>query len=399
MGSSLLSYEDALAAVLAVCVPVGIERVPLEAARGRVVAQVPDVTTPLPPFANSAMDGFAVRAADLGKDGATLPLDPAVPAGTAPGPLTAGHAAPIATGGPIPTGADAIVPIEQATRRDGRVELPGRVEVGAFVRTAGSDLPVGPAPLSVGVPLDAAAGAVLASVGATEVAVFRRPRVTVLTTGSELVPPDRTPGPAQIRDSNSTALAWTHAQAGADVRMVGIAIDEEDALRALLVDALDADLVITCAGASVGERDLVRSVLAELDVAPVFWGVDLKPGKPVALGRRGDTPVISLPGNPASALVCSSLLAEPATRARGGWRHAEPVLEWAIAGHGWPPPEGRMHAVRCSLAPAGELGVVATPTGDQRSHRIGSMVGADALALVPAGSQMSPGERVRIIRT
>lgn len=392
-----LSYEEALTTVLAACRPVGTERIALSAASGRVLAVSPRVASPLPPFANSAMDGFAIRLADVPDGGGRLPLDPAVPAGTDPPPLRPGFAAPIATGGPIPRGADTIVPIEDAIRSDGHVVVPGGLTPGAHVRLAGSDLARGPSPLLPGVPLDPAAGAVLAAIGAVQVEVFRRPSVTVLATGSELVPPDQAPGPAQIRDANSTALAWAQTRAGADVRHVGIATDDAQALRALLQDALNADIVITCAGVSVGERDLVRATLAELGVTPQFWGIDLKPGKPVAFGMAGTVPVISLPGNPASALVCSALIAEPATRARAGWTTPRPRWEHATAGAGWPAAEGRLHAVRCRLDHGPEC-LRATPTGDQRSHRIGSMVGATALALIEAHRLVAPDEDVQITR-
>jgi molybdopterin molybdotransferase len=395
--ADLRTYDDALSAVLAACRPVGIELVDLVDAMGRVLAAAPTVTTPLPPFANSAMDGFALRAADVPAGGGRLRLTDAVPAGSDPHPLPPGMAAPIATGGPIPPGADTIVPVEDAARNDGFVAVPDGLVPGAHVRLAGSDLPVGPSPLTVGSALDPAAGAVLAAIGAVAVTVYRRPRITVLATGSELVPPDATPGPAQIRDANSTALAWAHRRAGADVRQVGIAIDDDLTLRRMLADALDADVVLTCAGVSVGERDLVRATLADLGVAPQFWGIDLKPGKPVAFGMTGEIPVIALPGNPASALVCSALIAEPATRARAGWADPAPRWEPAVAGAGWPAAEGRAHAVRCRLDVTATA-LIATPTGDQRSHRIGSMVDADALALVEGGRTVLPGEPVRVTR-
>jgi molybdopterin molybdotransferase len=344
------------------------------------------------------MDGFALRADDLRARGGRLPLTDAVPAGTDPPPLAFGHAAPIATGGQIPAGADTVVPIEDAARADGWITVTADVARGAFIRRAGSDLETGATPLSAGQALDPAAGAVLAAIGATTIQVYRRPVVSVLATGSELVPPDAMPGPAQIRDSNSIALAWAHTRIGAEVRQIGIATDDEARLHALLTAALDADVVVTCAGVSVGERDLVRMTLAKLGVQPHFWGIDLKPGKPVAFGTAGDIPVIALPGNPASALVCSTLIAEPAVRARAGWAQPGPRWEHATAGQGWPAAERRMHAVRCHLTDTGE-GAVAVPTGDQRSHRLGSMVGADALALIEAGRDVTPGQRVRITRT
>lgn len=395
--ADLLAYEDALAAVLGACTPAGTERVALRDGLGRVLAVAPAVTEPLPPFANSAMDGFALRADDLRARGGRLRLTDAIPAGTDPPPLSVGDAAPIATGGPIPPGADTIVPIEDATRADGWVVVTGAVARGAHIRLAGSDLATGATPLSVGQVLDPAAGAVLAAIGAATVEVFRRPVVSVVATGSELVPPDATPGPAQIRDSNSTALTWAHTRAGAEVRQIGIATDDEAQLRALLTDALAADVMVTCAGVSVGERDLVRTTLADLGVRQHFWGIDLKPGKPVAFGTAGDVPVIALPGNPASALVCSTLIAEPAVRARAGWTAPGPRWEHVTAGHGWPAAERRMHAVRCQLTDVDEV-TVATPTGDQRSHRIGSMVGADALALIDAGRTVTSGQHVRITR-
>ena len=395
--ADLLSYSDALAAVLAACAPVGTEHVGLADASGRVLAAVPQVIAPLPPFANSAMDGFAVRASDIPAGGGRVPLAPGAPTGTQPQPLPPGCAAPIGTGGPLPAGADAVIPIEDAHRDERSVTFAAGVHPGAHVRLAGSDLPPGPAPLTVGAPLGPAEGAVLAAIGATTIEVYRRPRVTILATGSELVPPDATPGPAQIRDANSTALGWAHVRAGGLVRHLGIAVDDADALRVLLADALDADLVVTCAGVSVGERDLVRETLAALGVVPHFWGIDLKPGKPVAFGVAGSVPVVSLPGNPASALVCSTLIAEPATRALAGRHTVAPAWEHATAGTGWPGPEGRVHAVRCRLEP-GPNGSIAVPTGDQRSHRIGSMVGADALALVEAHRAVGPGEPVRITR-
>ena len=392
----LRTYQDALASVLAACRPIGTERVALDDAAGRVLAEPLRVTAPVPPFANSAMDGFAVRTADT-MQRRPLPLDPPVPAGTAPPPLRPGYAAPIGTGGVLPEGADAIVPIEDARVADGHVTFSSDVRLGAFVRAPGSDLNVGPLPLAVGSLLEPVAGALLATIGATTVEVYRRPTVAVLATGAELVPPDHDPGPAQIRNSNSTALSWIYRRLGADVTVLGIAPDEPEPLRALLEQALTADMVITSAGVSVGERDLVRATLTQLGVEPVFWGIDLKPGKPTAFALAGDRPVVSLPGNPASTLVCSALIAEPALRALSGWRDPAPVFEWAAADGTWPPAESRLHAVRCALSHSRE-GASVQPTGDQRSHRLASMVGAGALALIEAGRSVRPGDQVRITR-
>jgi molybdopterin molybdotransferase len=395
MGS--LPYAEALAAVLGACRPVGVEEVALADARGRILAERPTVTEPVPPFANSAMDGFAVACADVPEAGGALPLTPPVPAGTAPPPLPPGHAAPIATGAPLPPGADAVVPQEEARAEAGAVRLSGRPALRAHVRDAGSDLPAGAAPLDVGRPLGPAGAALLAMTGTLRVTVARRPRVAVVASGAELVPADARPGPAQIRESNSLALAWALTAAGAHVEVLGIADDEPASLARLCRTALTADLAVTCAGVSVGERDLVRGVLRGLGAREVFWGVDLKPGRPMAFAVAGAVPVLSLPGNPASALVCGTLFAEPAVRALCGHARPEPLFETATARGEWPAPERRAHAVRCALESTGE-GTAARPTGDQRSHRVGSMVGADALALLEPGRAVAPGEPIRIVR-
>jgi len=393
-----IGYDEALAAVLDACSPLGVEEVALADAGGRVLAQAPAVRVPIPPFANSAMDGFAVRSADLASGPATLPLAPRVPAGTAPSPLPGGHAAPVATGAPIPAGADAVVPIEDAAAADGSVRLPGPVPAGRFVREPGSDLAAGASPLAAGTRLGPAEGALLAAVGAVRVRVHRRPRVAIVSTGAELVPPEAEPGPAQIRDANATSIAWAVSTEGAEPVPLGIATDAEAPLRDLLARALEHDAVVSSAGVSVGERDLVRGVLGALAVEERFWGIDLKPGRPCAFGVRGPVPVLGLPGNPASALVGVHLLVRPAIRALSGWPDPRPRFETARAGGGWPPPEARAHAVRCVLAD-GPDGPVALPTGDQSSHRIGSLVGAAALALLEPGRAVRTGEPVRLLRT
>jgi molybdopterin molybdotransferase len=344
------------------------------------------------------MDGFAVRAWDLAAGPAELPFSEGGAAGRAPAPLPAGRAARVATGAPLPAGADTVVPIEQAEVADGVVRLPGAVPAGRHVRPAGSDLAAGPIPLEPGMVLRPAEGALLAAVGHREVLVFRRPRVAVLSTGAELVPPERRPGPAQIRDSNSTTLAWACRAAGADVSALGIAPDEPAPLRDLLAAGLEgSDALVTSGGVSVGERDLVREALAALGVEPGFWGVNLKPGKPCTFGRRGEALVFGLPGNPASALVGFELFVRPALRALGGRAEPRPRRVRARAEGEWPAQEARAHAVRCRFLRDESLRVL--PTGDQGSHRIGSLVGADCLAMLEPGRRVRPGEDVSVIPT
>jgi molybdopterin molybdotransferase len=391
-------WTEALETVLAACAALPPEEVPLAEAHGRVLAGDAHAPDPVPPFANSAMDGYAVRAADLGDAGGRLPLVSAVPAGTAPPPLPAGRAAPIATGAPVPEGADTVVPVEDTERDGDGVVLPGGVEPGRHVRLAGSDTPAGAVLIRAGTPLGPAEGAILAGAGLVRVGVHRCARVAVVSTGSELVPAHETPGPAQIRESNSLAVSWACRDAGADVRVLGIARDDPDEVRALLARGLDeTDVLISSAGVSVGERDLVRGALEGLGVATRVEAVAIRPGKPLIFGVRGETLVFGLPGNPASAQVGVALFVRPALRALAGVPQPRPLLLPAVAAGAWPPPAERDHAVRCRLG-VEDGALVAVPTGDQGSHRMASMVGADALAIVPAGSRPGPGDPVSVVR-
>lgn len=394
----MLVWTDALEIVLGCCAPLPAEQVALAEALGRTVAT--EVASPedVPPFANSAMDGFAVRAADLVLGPASLPLAPPGPAGTAPPPLAAGHAAPIATGAPIPAGADTVVAVEDTRREGDRVLLPGPLSPGRHVRDVGSDLCVGDVLLRPGDPIGPAEGSVLAALGITTLSVHRAPRVAVVATGSELVPAHETPGPAQIRESNSTAIAWACARAGARVDVLGIAHDDDDAIRTLLTRGLErADVVVSSGGVSVGERDLVRGIFHDLGVESRVEAVRIKPGKPLAFGVRRSTLVFGLPGNPASAQVGIALFVQPALRALAGARAARPTLWPAQAAGAWPAAANRDHAVRCRLAVEGRA-LVATPTGDQGSHRIASMVGAHGLAVVGADRSVRPGDPVEVVR-
>lgn len=393
----LPTWREALDAVLAACSPLPALEVPLEQARGRTLAEEVLADAPIPSFANSAMDGFAVRTADLDAGPRSLPLVALIPAGAAPPALAPGHAAPIATGAPIPDGSDAVVPVEEAELRDGRVYLPGPVMPGRNIRAAGSDVGAGDRLLAPGTVLGPAEAALLAAVGRVRVRTHRPPRVAVVATGSELVPPGTAPGPGQIRDSNSTALAWACRAAGAEVIPLGAVPDEPEAIRERLARGLEADVLVSSGGVSVGELDLVRAALASLGVEEVIPGVRLKPGKPLAFGVRGRTLVFGLPGNPASAQVGLTLFVLPALRALAGNRSPAPRLEPAVAAGTWPPATSRDHAVRCRLdVEAGRL--LAVPTGGQGSHRISSLVGAEALALVPPDRAVTPGDPVSVVR-
>jgi molybdopterin molybdotransferase len=394
MAEEPIPYEEALGRILARCRPTPAEEVPLAAAAGRVLAEALSATGPLPPFANSAMDGFAVRSVDLAGGPAALPVREGGAAGRAPEPLPPGVAARVATGAPIPEGADAVVPIEDATLEDGRARLPGGVRAGRHVREIGSDVRAGEPALPAGTPLGPGEGALLAALGIASLRVHRRPRVAVLSTGAELVPPEEPePGPARIRDANSTALVWACRAAGADVESLGIAPDEPGPLRGLLARGLEADVLVTSGGVSVGERDLVREGLEALGVEPLFWRVDLRPGKPATAGVGPGGLALGLPGNPASALVGFELFVRPALRAVAGWAEPRPARWGAVAGGAWPAAERRAHAIRVRRAPDGRV----APTGDQGSHRILSLVGAEALALIEPGRGVRAGDAVTVL--
>lgn len=392
----MIDYEEALRLVLEACRPRSAELVARADARGRVLAADVLVASDLPPWRTSAMDGVAVRATDLGRG--PLPLGPAVPAGTMPPPLAVGEAVPIATGAPVPEGADRVAPIEEIAVAGDRVEVPIAAARSDFIRHPGSDVARGATAIFAGARLGPAEGALLAALGVDQVRVHPRPRVAIISTGAELVAPGATPGPAQIRDANSTALAWACRGAGAEVRVLGIADDTPAATESLLSEGLEgADLLLTTGGVSVGERDLVRETLRGLGADERFWRVAIRPGKPCTCSVRGETVVLGLPGNPASAMVGVALFVLPAIATLAGVPRARPDLVPVVAEGSWPASAGRLHAVRCTLRVVGDE-LRAAPTGDQSSHRISSLVGAEALALVSPGCQVTAGERLPAVR-
>jgi molybdopterin molybdotransferase len=388
----LISIEDARAAVLGAVRPLGAEQVPLAGALGRVLAE--EVVSPLdvPPFRNSAMDGYAVVAGAA----AELPVVGESRAGRPfGGALEAGGAIRISTGAAVPEGADAVVPVEHTEASNGAVRVPA-TEAGANVRMAGEDVRAGERVLAPGTTLGPAEVAVAASLGLAELSCAARPRVALLVTGDELAEPGAALGPGQIYSSNGWALAGLVERAGAELVLRETVRDSAEQTRDALARALDgADLVCVSGGVSVGEHDHVKSALAELGAEERFWGVNLKPGKPTWFGARGGVLAFGLPGNPVSAMVTFTLFARPALLAlQGAPPHAtraEAELTEAIEAN-----PRRDQAVRVRLEP-GTSGWLATPTGEQGSHQLTSMLGAAALALIPAGESETPaGEWVSV---
>jgi molybdopterin molybdotransferase len=388
----LISIADARRRVLAAVRPLGAESVELGRALGRVLAE--EVRSPLdvPPFANSAMDGFAVVAGPAGRRRLVGESRAGRPTAER---VDARSAVRISTGAALPEGATAVVPLERS--RDagaGVVELEAS-RVGDNIRAAGEDTPAGAVVLTAGTVLGPAELGVAAAVGHTALDCSLRPRLGLVVTGDELVEPGLALGPGQIHSSNGFALAAQAELAGALVR-VGHAVDDGAETRAALESALNgADVVCVSGGVSVGPHDHVKAALRELGAEEIFWGVSLRPGKPTWFGVRGGTPVFGLPGNPASAMVTFQLFARPALAALQGAdpeaRRARGLLDEPLARH-----PIREQAVRVRLR-AGERGWHAAPTGAQGSHRLTSMLGAQALALIPPGEGvLEPGAAVEL---
>jgi molybdopterin molybdotransferase len=411
--SELITIDEARKRVLAAVTRLGDEPVPLDDARGRVLAE--DVTSPLPvpPFDSSAMDGFAVVAGP----GAELEVIGEARAGHPfSGGLAPGQAVRISTGAVLPEGADAVVPVERTTAvkepgsgdavdlladmetkgRHGRVSVP-EIRPGENVRRAGEDIPLNAVVLQVGRQLGPAELGVAASVGRAELACARRPRVAVLVTGDELTEPGEDLRPGAIYSSNAYALSAQVERAGGEVVARVTVPDDADGTRAALAGALDAaDVVVVSGGVSVGPHDHVKPALRELGVDERFWGVSLRPGKPTWFGVRGGTLAFGLPGNPVSAMVTFQLFARPALAALQG---AAPEARRVTAALAEPVARNprREQAIRVHLLQS-QNGLQAAPTkGAQGSHVLTSMVGADGLALIAPGDGEAPaGERVEV---
>ncbi|HUQ22722.1 MAG TPA: gephyrin-like molybdotransferase Glp [Gaiellaceae bacterium] len=394
--ASLLSIDEALARVLAKARPLDAEHVPVFAAAGRVLAENVAARVDLPPFASSAMDGFAVRSVDVP---GTLPVAFRIAAGVpADRPLEPGEAMEISTGGAVPEGADAVVPVERVVMNDNDVEVADSTRPGAHVRPVGGDVRAGEPLLEAGTRLGAAQIGALAAAGVAVVLCARRPSVAVLSTGTELRKPGEVLGPGQIYESNGPMLASAFESAGALVESLGPVADDEQAHRDALERGLAADVLVSSGGVSVGPHDLVRRILGELGVVEDFWGVAVRPGKPLAFGTRGATLVFGLPGNPVSSLVAVELFVRPALAALQGAARPGPFYEWARLGSALRRNPSRDELVRARTRDDAGEGVV-EPLAGQESHMIARAAAADALVLVPAGeAELPAGERVRFLR-
>ncbi len=392
----LHSIAEAQALVLARVGALEAEPVPLAEAAGRVLAADARAVVDLPPFPSSAMDGFAVRAADTpGK----LPVVARSAAGLPSGrPLRAGEAIGISTGGVVPDGADAVIPIEYVVEHDNSVEIGESAEPGTNVRPRGGDVGAGEVVCPAGARLGPGQLGALAAAGLAELSCARRPRVAVLTTGTELRPPGEPLGPGEVYEANGLMLAAALASAGASVERLPAVEDDLDAHRAAIARGLDADVLVTSGGVSVGRHDLVRPVLAELGAEEVFWRVAVKPGKPISFSVRGSTLVFGLPGNPVSALVGFELFVRPAVLALQGAADPLPRFEPGRLARAVRRSPGRDELVRARSV-AGDGEVTVEPLDGQESHMIASAARADVLVLVPRGDgELAAGTSVRYLR-
>ena len=381
----LIDADEAAALVLQHSSVLGVERIELARSVGRVLAEDLIAESPLPAFPSSAVDGYAVRAADAGKtlrvvgeSAAGRPFDSSLPAGTA---------ARILTGGVVPDGADCIVMVEDVHVSGDTVTVPASLRAGGNFHRIGDDLREGDRILSAGAQLGAAELGIAAATGRAELPVRRRPRVALMSTGDELVEVGRTPGRGQIPDSNRWALLAALREAGADVDVLGIAPDEAEPLRRLVVDALkEADALVTSGGVSVGTHDLVKPLLESLGTVHV-GRVKLKPGKPFTFATLADHRVaFGLPGFPVSSLVTFEVFVRPALRKMQGFAQLHrPTLAVRLA-YDAKPTADRTEYQRVTLRREGRE-LVAETTGSQSSSRLMSLAGANALVRVPAGDQ------------
>ena len=398
----MISVREALQRVLRDLPRLGGETVALPRARGRVLGEEIRSPRDVPPFRNSAMDGYAVLAADLAPASAERPVRLAVletvAAGAVPSrAVCGGSATRIMTGAPVPEGADAVVRVEDTSDADGDVLVAVSVPSGANVRNAGEDVRAGEVVLRPGRRLRPADLGVLASVGVAVVKVVRRPRVAILSTGDELVDLGQPLGPGQIVNSNAYALGAAVEDVGGEPILFGAIPDRREALRAAFVDACRADLVLSTGGVSVGNFDYVRDTLAEIGYAERFWKVAQKPGKPLSFGMRGETPVFGLPGNPVSCLVCFSLYVVPALRTMMGMEEIFLPHTTATMAETIPKARALTEFVRCSVEGPAENRLVRS-TGSQSSGVLRSLSLGDGLIVGPAGeSELPAGARVRVV--
>ena len=396
---NLIEHPEAVRLVLENTHRLPAESVQLVEARWLALAEDLKARFDSPPFDNSAVDGYAVRSADAEAGRSFRVVDEAPAGRPAAKSVGEGEAIKIFTGGVIPEGSDAVVMVENTSGWSEEVELKKAATSGQNVRGSGEDVREGDIILRAGTEIGPPEVALAATQGYGELPAHRRPKVVVLSTGTELVEPGaRELEPGEIYDSNSFAVTAQAQEVGARARRISAASDDAQVLRNTLKEALEtADVVVTSGGVSVGEKDLVKGTMLELGVEQVFWGVKFKPGKPLFFGVRDGASVFGLPGNPVSAMVCFELFVRPALvklmgREERGRPRVQVYFEEDVRNA-----FGRMHAMRVSLEQT-EKGWLARSVGAQGSGLVSSLTKADALALIgPESEGLRAGETVEAI--
>ncbi len=397
----MIALHDAQAVVLDMVKRATPVTLPINDTVGLVLAQDVVSAENVPPFANSAVDGFAVTLADMASGEATLRISGELAAGAAPNiTVHPGEAVRIMTGAPVPPGAQAIVMVEDSASgpTPDTVTLRAKVEPNQAIRPAGDDVKIGDTVFRAGDIVTPAALGVLASINATHVSVHPRAKVAVLSTGDELVDDGSPLAPGQIRESNRTMLLRLVADIGCDAVDYGIVRDDEATLESILRDAArNCDAIVTSGGVSMGDYDVVKAVLGR--IADMRWmQMSIKPAKPFAFGLLDGTPVFGLPGNPVSSFVSCELMARPALRKMMGHTQLHRPLVNAVATSEFRrKPDGKVHFQRVVAAvdPAGNL--TAAPVAAQGSHQLAATALTNALAVLPDGPTIPAGETVKVM--
>jgi len=380
----MISVEEARTRLLAPLAPVPPEQLAVADCVGRVLAEDVAARRTQPPFAVSAMDGYAVRAADVERVPARLKIVAEIPAGAGfGGQLAAGEAARIFTGAPLPAGADTIVIQEDTERTGDTVEVREGAKLGTYVRRAGLDFSEGDVLLKTGRRLTPRDIGLAAAMNRPWLFVHRRPRVAILSTGDEIVMPGDPIGPHQIVSSNLLALAAFVTASGAEPVMVGNAPDDPDALRRIAAAARGVDLFVTTGGVSVGEHDLVRGVLSEDGLAIDFWEIAMRPGKPLMFGHYRNVPMVGLPGNPVSTLVCSLIFLKPAINRLAGLPDGSDAPASARLGVALKQNDRRQDYLRSRLERGSDGTLIVHPFGVQDSSMMRSLAASDCLVIRP----------------
>ena len=396
----MITVDEARSCILDALEALPAEEISLTQATGRVLAEDVVSRVTKPPVAVSAMDGYAVRAAETGTIPAVLDVVGTAPAGHAiQRPLGPGEAVRIFTGGAVPEGADAVVIQENTEREGAKVTILGSAGEGLHVRPAGLDFARGDPAGLAGRLLGPREIGLIASMNCLWLKVTRRPRIAIMGTGDELVMPGEVPRPDQIVSSNSLMLAALVAEAGGEAVSLGIAADDESAIRDMIRRSARCDMLVVTGGMSVGEHDLVRKVMAEEGMALDFWKVAMRPGKPLAFGVLDTLPVLGFPGNPVSTLVCGHLFLRPAIHLMLGLKDGGTKEEAAILATGLPANDERQDYLRAALTRDVGGNLLADPFARQDSSMMAVLSRASCLIVRPAHAcALKAGERVRVIR-